>query len=84
MSFGKGQFTARKKALAATKSHLGWGRRWIRTPPLGFQVGGLTTRPDLRGLGGICENHRRLGNGQIEVPRRSHLVRSAQNFAAHH
>ena len=76
-----------KKALAATKSHLGWNTQvesnlagWGRQ---GFQAGGPTTRPDLRRFGGNWENPRRLGNSQKKVPRTSNLDGSAQNFAAH-
>ena len=83
MYFWERSIFAAEKALAATKSHLNWGSRWIRTSPLGLEAGGPTTRPDLRRLGGNWENPRRLGNSQKKVPGRSNLDGSAQNFGAH-
>ena len=52
ISFWERLIFAAEKALAATKSHLNWGRRWIRTSPLGLEAGGPTTWPDLGELEG--------------------------------
>merc|ERR1711998_657496 len=76
----------RKKTFAPPQKHLDLNiHQESNLPPLaplGSQAGGLTTRPDLYGLGKNWENPRTSGNCQIKVPTGRFGYQNVQNFGA--